>query len=577
MNALSLNGTWDFLVDLDPRYHRLHEGASPPYADPGANRRHWRKVPVPGVWNKYADQLDIFEGVCWFAREFELGDLPRGATARLRFGAVNYKCRVFLNGRYVGAHEGGYTEFVLDVSSALRRGENLLAVEVDNRADGMLLPQCLGYFNYGGIHRDVALEIHRSAFIENAFFEAEPLDGRGRLRVTGTVVRPEKELLAALSCNGAEKTVEVGDEGFLDVEMDVPGVAPWSPDSPALYRAELRLLRCGRLVHEVSADVGFRRLEVAGKEIRLNGRAVFLKGLCYLYDSPAHGLVLEPEAFREDLALIKEMGVNTIRSHFPFTREFYEACDRAGLMIWIESPIYCIHPADEQRGTLFSDPAFRELAASMVTEMIVGARNHPSVAVYGLGNECNVENPEAEEFFRGLAETARRLDDTRPLSYASLYCNVGPMADIVDVLGINEYWGWYDRICPDNAACAGKGAPTEPIDLTILDEKLLSLSRLHDRPILMTEFGADSIGGFHSDRLELWSEEYHAELVRRTFAVLARHPEVLGTFPFCFCDYRDPSKLYNGYWDGMNYKGLVSYHRRPKKAFYALKEIYADM
>ena len=141
MQKISLNGLWDFVIDLDPKYHddrAIHRDAA--YARPNWDRRHWQKVPVPGVWNKYSERLDIYEGVCWFAREFSMPSFPAGATALLRFGGVNYRCRIYFNGNEVGSHEGGYTEFIVDVSKQIKPGSNSLAVQVDNRAAITQLP-----------------------------------------------------------------------------------------------------------------------------------------------------------------------------------------------------------------------------------------------------------------------------------------------------------------------------------------------------------------------------------------------------------------------------------------------------
>jgi len=294
-----------------------------------------------------------------------------------------------------------------------------------------------------------------------------------------------------------------------------------------------------------------------------------------------NGLTLKPERFLGELAAIKEVGVNTTRSHFPFTHEFYEACDRAGTMVWIEPPIYCIHPKTEATNTVFDDPAFKTLAGSMIEEMIVHARNHPSVIIYSVGNECNTENAEVRPFFQELCDKVRTLDNTRLLSYASLYGAIGPLTEMVDAVGINEYWGWYDKIfggkglTPEQEALErGTTVEAEPIDLKILDEKLNELKGLAKKSLLLTEFGADSIPGYSSKSRDLWSEEYHADLIRETFAVLRKHPEVCGAFPFGFSDYRDPSKFVNGYWDYMNYKGVVSYERHPKMASHTLKMIY---
>ncbi|NLX03801.1 MAG: hypothetical protein GXY33_01520 [Phycisphaerae bacterium] len=560
MIRLDLNGLWDFVIDLDPRYHR-----DPVYARPGFDRSKWHKAPVPGVWNYYAEKLDIYEGVGWFVREFSVEPLPPGAAARLRFGGVNYKCRVFLNGQHVGGHEGGYTEFTIDVSKVLAEGLNTLAVEVDNRETSTRLPPCLGYFNYGGIHRDVSLEIHPSAWLEELFIGA----AKGELRVRGLVQRSREGLALRVRCNGVETRESVGDQ--FDVQFAADDVVPWSPDQPVLYPVTVELMEGEHVLHECAYRVGFRTIEMADGQILLNGRPIFLKGICYVYDSPVYGLTLKREQYLEDLRLLREMGVNTIRSHFPFTRAFYEACDEAGLMVWIEPPVYCIHPETDATGTVFSDPDFAALAEGMVGEMIVHARNHPSVVIYSVGNECNVENPEAEPFFRRLCQTVRSLDTTRLLSYASLYCIVGPLAEMVDILGINEYWGWYEQ-----DIYSRKSAPAA-IDLKMLDEKLDELKRKHAKPMLLTEFGADSRPGYFSASRDFWSEDYHADLIKETFAVLQRHREICGAFPFCFSDYRDPSKHVTGEWDGMNYKGVVSYRRRPKKAFDVLKYIYRKM
>jgi len=211
----------------------------------------------------------------------------------------------------------------------------------------------------------------------------------------------------------------------------------------------------------------------------------------------------------------------------------------------------------------------------------VTARSHPSVILYGLGNECNVENPEAEPFFAELAARARQLDPTRLLSYAALYAAVGPLSRLVDVVGINEYWGWYDKNVNrlgwgsgQAASAERQGEPREPIDLGVFVEKVGALARTVDKPLLLTEFGADSVPGLRSASRELWSEDYHADLLAETFAAVAGFPEIVGTFPFCFADYRDPSKYINDYWDGLNYKGLVSYARRPKRAYYAVRAAY---
>jgi beta-glucuronidase len=260
---------------------------------------------------------------------------------------------------------------------------------------------------------------------------------------------------------------------------------------------------------------------------------------------------------------------------------FYAACDRTGILVWVEPMVYCYHPHKDQHGTLFACPDATRLACQIIREMIATARNHVSVSLYGIGNECNTEHPEAPVFFAALAKTAREQDPTRLLSYAALYGNVGPLADLVDVLGINSYFGWYGkiegRIVPEGGQATAQPDGREPIDLARMRQMLDGvLKDRRDRlALLLTEFGADSIPGVHSASRDLWSEEYHADLLSEVLALAREYPQIVGTFPFCLTDYRDPSKPSNSGWNEINLKGLVTYERRRKAAFGAVQRAYS--
>ena len=603
-NRISLDGEWDFVADLDPGHHAVHGG----YHAPAADRRHWLRAPVPGAWQKYGQRYDLFEGVCWFAREFDAPALAQGAVARLRFGAVNYLCRVFLNGAEVGGHEGGYTEFELDCTAMLKPGRNHIAVQVDNRATGIKWPACIGYFNYGGIHRAVTLDIAAGPVLEDVRVEAVPDAGGGVLTVAGRVsgMRPGI-IVRVVGGRGRGRESSAAPDGAFSCRLAFPGAAAWTPAAPHLEPVAVELLDEARaVIDRLEFKCGFRSLAARGGRLFLNGEPLALKGICYVYDSPVTGLVMTPAQIEADLLLMKEMGCNAVRCHYPMDGVFYSACDRLGMMVWIEPPIYCYHPGDHETGTRFADPACIGLALQMAREMVASARNHPCVAIYGIGNECNTNNPEAGPFFRQLASAIRAADSTRLVAYAALYGIVGPIIDIVDVLGINSYWGWYDKIDaarrPDSEdeilRREGK-AGLEPIDLSKMREMLAPLldsgqdrppeagetpwnalepglfGRRPDLAVLLTEFGADSVPGFFSRSRDLWSEDYHADLLRAILALAGDYSRIAGTFPFCFSDYRDPSKLLNGYWNELNLKGAVSYERRPKLAFAALKQAYS--
>jgi len=585
MQHINLNGTWDFVADLDPKYHSIHGG----FQNTGVNRRHWQKIPVPGVWQKYAERYDIFEGVCWFAREFDLAEAPANARALLRFGAVNYLANVHLNGEIIGSHEGGYTEFVLDVTGKLKPGRNHLAVQVDNRALITKWPPCLGYFNYGGIHRGVSLEIATGPSLSDVRLEAVKTREGWELLVSARVESFDSldGLLACISSEGLSWEEPLGPGGTLTARVPFFDTPAWTPENPNLVPVTVELLDSARsALDRREFQFGFRTVAMKKGKVHLNSRPYPLKGVCYVYDSETTGLMMTPEQIETDLRLMKEAGCNAVRCHYPMDEAFYAACDRLGLLVWIEPPVYCYHPGDQETGTRFADPVWLALAQKMAIEMIAVARNHPCVAIYSIGNECNTANPEAEAFFRALATTIREADPTRLISYAALYGIVGPIADIVDVLGINSYWGWYDKIwggkglAPEDSDQSSakndrSAVKKEPIDLApmrkMLDEVL---ARKQDLALLLTEFGADSVPGNYSASRDMWSENYHADLLHEILTLARDYPQIVGTFPFCFTDYRDPSKVPNGYWNELNLKGLVDYRRNKKLAFHAVKAEY---
>ncbi len=580
MIKIDLNGIWDFVADLDPKYHIKH-GA---FQAPEACRRHWRKVQVPGVWQKYAERYDIFEGVCWYAKEFEIAELKAGSVAILRFGGVNYLCSVYVNGELVGSHEGGYTAFSFDCGKVIKPGKNHIAVKVDNRALITKWPPCLGYFNYGGIHRDVALEISETARLDDLWLQAQPESGGGRLVVSGQVEGDAAGTVLRISAGSGQSWESgIAADGKIECNIEFPGVKLWTPEEPHLEAVIVELLGPGReIIESREFDCGFRSISTQNRQVILNGEPFAFKGVCYVYDSQNIGLVMTDEQVETDVRLMKEMGCNAVRCHYPMDEKFYAVCDRLGLLVWIEPPVYCYHPQDDEIGTRYVDKEWKDLAVKMIEEMIQTAKNHPCVAIYGIGNECNTRNPEAEGFFRSLAATIRANDPNRLISYAALYGIVNGVIDVVDILGINSYWGWYDKISggkglsPDaEDRLEQKRGVREPIDLTKMRDMLnMVLDGKKNLALLLTEFGADSIPGFRSASRDLWSEDYHAELLTEVFEMAKEYPQIAGTFPFCFSDYRDPSKLPNGYWNELNLKGVVDYQRHKKMAFNALKKIY---
>ncbi len=571
----SLDGIWRFVVDQNPKYHLDPVTCPLPFnARTDVCRRHWKDVIVPGCWQKYEERLDIYEGVCWYHRAFMLDALQPGETAAVRFGAVNYACRVFVNGAEIGGHETGYTPFALDCTEVLREGENQISVCVDNRDAVTVWPHVVGYFNYGGLHRSVTLIRTGMGDMEDVRWDTAWQDGVGMLSVSGKVRGGKSRL--KLSCGGAETEISADENGEFAASLSVQGAKPWSPETPVLYDA--------RLVAE-SGDTrenrcGFKSVCVENGEVFLNGAPYRLHGVCHLSDNPDSGMTMTQENILRDLRLMKGCGVNAIRCHYPMDEKFYDACDEMGFLVWIEPNIYCYHPRTEDRNTLFADEKAKRLALQMVEELVIPARDHVCVSIYGIGNECNTANPEAPAFFRAIADTLRRDGGNRLISYAALYGTVDGVFDLVDIVGINSYWGWYDKLdmAPDQDGWKAEAVQgdREPIDLTPFHGMMRDVLKKigGKKALLLTEFGADAVPGYFSRSREMWSEEYQADLIEEIITTAKQYPQIMGTFVFAFEDYRDPSKDFNGYWNEWNLKGLVDYGRRPKKSYEAVKRCY---
>lgn len=569
---ISLNGLWYFSIDQDPEYHRTLDYSRP------TSLRHWETVPVPGCWNLYHARYDLFEGVAWFVKEFDLDSLPPAPRVTLHFGGVNYLADVFLNGRKVGSHEGGYTAFPLDVTDAVRPGHNRLAVRVDNRHLKMRLPAVIGWYNYGGIHRDVWLRVTSRTRIEAVRVTAEPVGQgiRGRIEVRLTLPQPDASWRLAVEIGRADGRGTTctdrrgtGESFAMDfAEATLPG---WSPAHPELLRCRVQVWT-DEGEDQAEVTFGARTIAARGQSMLLNGEPLRLNGICYLYDHPATGVRFDPAVYRRDLDDLQAMGVNCLRSHFPMAEGFLDECDRRGMMLWLEAPIYCVDPPSGAAGSAFAEGSVQALALQMLEEMVAQAGHHASVVLWSVGNECNTDHPEAVAFFEACVRRVRELDPSRLISYASLYGRVGCVKDLVDVVGVNEYWGWYD-LCSQDGSRDPEGPPALPIAIPKLEACLAEKASL-GKPVLLTEFGADATPGFRSRSCELWSEDYQAALIRRTLEIAAQYPCVCGTFPFLYQDYRDPSKPVNHHWHGVNLKGVVDYHRNHKLAWQAVQEAY---
>ncbi len=573
---ISLNGQWRFTHELDQRpdnNHSVYQGRCPLYACGVLNRQDWMQVDVPGVWERYAEKYTLYEGVGWYFRDFTMDEIGEETIAVLRFGGVIYRADIYLNEQYVGYHESGYVPFAADVTGKLEKGVNHLAVRVDNRPLLVKWPHDWGYFNFGGIHGDVTLELMDGAYIKDLSLtpDWDTDTCAGLLRMSGILCRSDKNELS-VTLGDRTLSVQADESGAFDTVLTFSDVSPWSPDAPVLYPLTVTL--DGSVWEE--KKIGFRHIAAHGTKLWLNGAVLHCSGCCYLYDSPQYGLVQTREQLTIDLCEMKAAGVNAVRTHYPMGELFYELCDEMGLVSWIELPVYCSKPANEETNTVFARPDYIENAQMILREMIAAARSHASVVIYSIGNECNVEHPEAMPFFTTMAQTVRMLDATRLVGYAALYGLVGQIGSLLDVIGINCYEGWYGRISSADTERQDDVNPAQTLNLANFHALMKSVRENlpPDLPIVLSEFGGDSVPGFRSSNCDFWSEDYHAVIVKAIIEAAGEHPDIAGTFVFAFTDYGDPSKPRNGRWNEYNLKGMLTYERVRKRPFYALQQAY---
>jgi beta-glucuronidase len=549
-----------------------------------------RMIPVPSSWNDLFDDAQNHFGPAWYETEVWVAPEERGRRLVLRFGSASYHARVWLNGVFLGEHQGGHLPFAFDVTGIARPdGPNRLVVRVENdlRLDRVPAvpdvrtahfyqddyPQTTyDFFPYAGLDRPVLLcsvpEVHLRDLTVRTSFSGR--DG---------VVRVDLEVAAGwsgeavLTLEGAAAPVTVRvpvRQGRGEGELRVPAARAWSPQDPFLHRLTVTLASGGARLDEYHLKIGIRTVEVRGSQILLNGEPVFLKGFGKHEDFPIHGKGLDLPVLVRDFELLKWVGANSFRtSHYPYAEEALMLADEAGFLVIAETPGVSL---------VFMDPPeviearYQALAADLEA-LIARDKNHPSVILWSLANEpipkpfhTTNEAPEGavaagQQFFARLFARARELDRTRPVALVSVQGGPPEWVGQGDVICTNSYNGWY----------AVSGRLDAAAD--ILERQIAALRAHHgDKPIIFTEFGADAVAGAHSQPPVMWTEDYQAELIALYWRVLRQHPYVVGAHPWAFADFKTPQSIMRV--EGLNQKGVFTRDRRPKLAARRLRELW---
>lgn len=553
--AESLDGVWNFVLDLHDEglRQRWYEDAPAPIAGWTAPRDHddgdWQTTTVPSCWNVARPEWTYFEGGAWYTRSFDHQPRLPGERTFLRIGAANYEARVFLNGVFVGAHRGGSTPFFIELGGHLVRGANRLQIQVDNRRRPERVPMNhTDWFNYGGLYREVELVRVPGIFICDFGVALVPGSHGRRIAIDVALSAPIDGVVEVAIGGLAEAIAVPVAAGAGRVEI---AAAPelWSPANPRLYEVEARF--GDDRLHD---RVGFREISVAGQRILLNGEDIFLRGVCVHEDDVATGKATSEADIRRRFADAKALNANFLRlSHYPHHELAAKIADEEGLLLWQEVPVYWA--IDFANPDTFAD------ADNQLREMIRRDRNRASVIIWGVGNE-NADTDERLAFMSGLAASCREMDPTRLVSAACLinrehFRIEDRLSEALDIIGLNEYFGWY-----------------EPS----LDglKQLFANSDL-DKPLIITETGADAVAGHAGAPGELFGENHQSELFGKQLDLVADAPYVRGFCPWILYDFRTERRqtaLQRGY----NLKGLIAADKATrKKAFATLSERYSEL
>ncbi len=576
-NKLDLSGIWDFKCDPEG------VGEASGWANGLTNAR---PMAVPGSWNEQYDDLFGYLDLAWYVKKVYVPSCWRGQRVFIRVGSAVYLGTVYLNGVKIGAHEGGHLPFAFEITDQVRWDEeNVLAISVENVLKPERVPSgnmpgsdmsmfmatpktTYDFYPFSGIHRPVVLYSVPQDYIEDV--------------TVVTTIEPKVEVKVKVKLNAAVDgtgSVELRSDGVISADLtfadgeaeatlSVPYAHLWSDKDPYLYDLIVK-----SETDQYALKVGIRTIAVDGGKILLNGAPVKLNGFGRHEDFIASGKGLNLPLVVKDYQLMKWVGANAYRtSHYPYSEEEMQMADREGFLIIDEIPAVSLQMADEANA-----PERLRMCLQQIGEMIARDKNHPAVVMWCVANEPMPKgfavgalgesdltqeevNKPGKEFLETEIARVRELDPTRLVTIVTVMGGPQNWMEECDVVCLNRYWGWY----------------TLGGQLDVAQGKLAAeLDQVWDRfhkPIIMTEFGADTIAGYHGKPNVMWTEDYQADYIRFHMEVAAERHFVAGMQVWQFADFAAVQSIMRV--GGLNHKGIFTRIRTPKMAANVLREFW---
>ncbi|HEV2059439.1 MAG TPA: glycoside hydrolase family 2 TIM barrel-domain containing protein [Solirubrobacteraceae bacterium] len=550
-----------------------------------AARDGWSALTVPNAWNVGDNSAASMTGtVAWYRKDFRLPDARARMDWLVRFESVNYRSRVWLNGVAVGRNTGAYLPFDLRLPrTALKRsGMNRLVIRVDNRRLRTDFPPsgltgsgdpAGGWWNYGGLLREVYLQRVDKIDVTNVVVRPELRCARCVASVLArVVVRNYANRTASVRVTGSfgGRPLNLGSRrvagrsfASFQTRLRVPQPRLWSPSRPYLYRARFTVRDGGRRVLGYKLHSGIRSITLAGGRLMLNGRPVSLRGVGLHEDDPVKGFAIDSARRAQIAGQAKELGATMIRSHYPLHPELHELADRLGLLVWSEIPVYAVKTQFLKR------EAVRKLAARELESNIIANQNHPSIMLWSIGNELSARPGPVQQFYiQRAVRQAKALDPTRPVGlavagYPAAGCR--PQYAALDVIGINDYFGWYP------------GPNGQIADRDALPDYLDSVRACYpNEAIFVSEFGAEANRDGPVE--EKGTYQYQQDFINYHLAVHAARPWLSGSLYWALQEFRVRPN-----WDGGNprpnppihEKGLLRFDGSKKPAWFDVQRQFA--
>lgn len=578
-SIIDLNGIWNFKLDKG-------EGFAQKWYE--SNLKDTIKMAVPSSYNDLIEDEEVRDhvGWVWYERSFTIHKSLLDERIVLRFGSVTHEAKVYLNGKFLVEHKGGFTPFEVEINEFLVLGENRLTVAVNNIVDETTLPVGFlketevngkkviknlvnfDFFNYAGIHRPVKIYTTPKTYLKDVTIVSRFEESNGYVNYE---VEISGEADVEISIIDEENNIVATHKG-INGEVTIENVKLWEPMNAYLYKLKIDLVKDGTLIDTYTEEFGVRTVEVKDGKFLINNKPFYFKGFGKHEDSCINGRGFNEAVNIKDFNLMKWIGANSFRtSHYPYSEEIMRLADREGIVVIDETPAVGLHLNFIATGGIFGDGVKRdtwkeigtkEAHEQILKELVKRDKNHPSVVMWSVANEPDSDSEGAKEYFEPLIKLTKELDpQKRPVTIVTYLmstpdkCKVG---DIVDVLCLNRYYGWYVA-----------GGDLEEAKRMLKQELDGWQRRCPDKPIMFTEYGADTISGMHDTLPVMFTEEYQVEYYKANHEVVDKCRNFVGEQAWNFADFATSQGILRVQG---NKKGIFTRERKPKMIAYALRE-----